>query len=577
MTLFLLDVASYQGDLSPDDVVRAGFGAVNLKISHGLGSRSVHPGLARWVAEARRLGLGISTFHFLDGSGTGADQAVHAYNQLVGLGLAGGTAHQCDCESTATEPVVREYLATMGLLLGRPVALYTGDWWWQPRGWDVSALTDYLWAAPNAGYLGAYPGDTSPHWQAGYAGWAELAVMQYAVAPLIFPDGSRGTIDVSKSAIRNPAVWTALTGGAAPMAMDPRTHPRGAAPNFSMDGLPANPNPQRITNALWWLVCMRERLEPASQNGGVLALKPGYHSYGSRLPDHGLGDTATDHSIRRAPDRAGQWWQNFAAAHDWTFPDAQQGDYRTINKYCNRLRNAMRDPADLRPDDVYAYFIGQIDTDRTVEGYNEYRDDEETGDDSHLWHRHDSFRRNIVGNFLAMWKALTIDMGWTYTEWQRSVAEGEDVPLTEPEYDKIAAKVAAKLAADMKTPTSGLAVAARAAAWQYVGGGIPAGMSTLKVLNDTYTNGAALLAAVAALRAENATLEAATGVLVQKLLDLVAAGGGDLDAAPILARLDAMGQEVTAAAHTAGEQAARQVLDRLAAAQDAEAAALRGE
>lgn len=206
------------------------------------------------------------------------------------------------------------------------------------------------------------------------------------------------------------------------MAMDPRTHPRGAPPDFSMAGLPPNPNPQRITNALWWLVQMRLRLEPLSENGGVLAIKPGYHSYGSRLEDHGLNNSETDHSIRRAPDRAGPWWRDFAAAHDWTFDRAHSGNYTEINKYMRRRVNAMQSLTDLRPDDVYAYTIGNLDGDLKVEGWNEYKDAPETGNDTHLWHIHDAFRRNIIGLFSAMWKALTIDMGWTYAEWQRSVA-----------------------------------------------------------------------------------------------------------------------------------------------------------
>lgn len=214
------------------------------------------------------------------------------------------------------------------------------------------------------------------------------------------------------------------------MVMNPKTHPRGARPDFTLPK--PNPNPDRMTDALWWLVCMREALEPASQNGGTLALKPGYHSYGSRLPDHGEGDSRTDHSIRRAPDRRGAWWKSKTSAHDWTFPDAQRGDYKTINKYTKRLITAMRDNFDLRPDEVYAYTLGQIDGDPVVEGYNEYRNEAETtADDSHLWHRHDSFRRDIVGNFWAMWKALTIDMGWTYAEWIRSTMP-EPTPQPDP-------------------------------------------------------------------------------------------------------------------------------------------------
>lgn len=203
------------------------------------------------------------------------------------------------------------------------------------------------------------------------------------------------------------------------MAMNPRTHPRGTRPNFA---LPApNPNPTRMTNALWWLVCMRLALEPQGRNGGTFANKDGYHNAGENLDDHGLGDPRTDHSIRRAPDRSGPWWENFSSAHDWTFVDAQAGNYATINKYTKRLVNAMKDPDDLRPDDVYAYTLGQVDGDTIVEGYNEYTNDPETSaDETHLWHRHDSFRRNIIGDYWAVWKALTIDMGWTYDEWLAS-------------------------------------------------------------------------------------------------------------------------------------------------------------
>jgi len=202
------------------------------------------------------------------------------------------------------------------------------------------------------------------------------------------------------------------------MAMNPRTHPRGARPDFTLPK--PNPNPGRMTDALWWLVCMREALEPLSTNGGVYANKPGYHNAGENLPDHGLGSLLTDHSIRWSFDRAGPWWRKYSAAHDWTFDRAHTGNYTEIAKYTSRLINAMRDPDDLRPDDVYAYTIGQADNDLQVEGWNERTDDDESGDDSHLWHRHDSFRRNIVGSFWAMWKALTIDMGWTYDEWKQS-------------------------------------------------------------------------------------------------------------------------------------------------------------
>lgn len=215
MTFFIADVASYQGDLKPEDVKRAGFHAVNLKISHGLTRKSVHPAIAWWIAECRRLKLELSTFHYLTADASGRDQADFAYSLLKLHGLDQGTAHQLDveCSPLPKEAEVRAYLLRMQQLLGRPVVLYSGAWWWRPRGWDVSGLAPHYWSAPNAGYLGSYPGDISEYWDAGYGGWAELSVMQYAVSPLSFPDGTRGTIKVSKSAVRDPEVWRALTEG----------------------------------------------------------------------------------------------------------------------------------------------------------------------------------------------------------------------------------------------------------------------------------------------------------------------------------------------------------------------------
>lgn len=213
MTWLLLDVASYQGALTVSDVVRAGFSGVNLKTSHGLGVKSVHPDVAGWIARARAAGLGICTFHWLDASAPGREQSAHAFARLTALGLTAGAGHVVDCEDTATEEILRDYVYDMQARLGRSIAVYSADWWWESRDWNGDQLSPYLWGAPNAGYLGAYPGDDSPHWRAGWGGWSDFAVMQYAVSTLTFPDGTAGTIKVSKSAVRDPAVWAVLTGG----------------------------------------------------------------------------------------------------------------------------------------------------------------------------------------------------------------------------------------------------------------------------------------------------------------------------------------------------------------------------
>jgi GH25 family lysozyme M1 (1,4-beta-N-acetylmuramidase) len=224
MTRYLADYSAYQGTLTAADFHRAEFQVINFKISHDLEQTSVHPKLVSQIASAKALTMGIATYHWLTGDHSGTEQAKYAHSRLKALGLLTGTMHTVDVEEQADSDAekaptlahVRDYVATMKQLLGRPVAIYTGDWWWMApgRGWNGNALSPYLMAAPNAGYLDAYPGASSTHWNAGYGGWKTLSVMQYAgAAPLLYPGGSKSTVKVSKSAIRDEAVWRALSGG----------------------------------------------------------------------------------------------------------------------------------------------------------------------------------------------------------------------------------------------------------------------------------------------------------------------------------------------------------------------------
>lgn len=207
MTAFLLDVTRWQAGI---DLARArdeGFSLVNVQLTGRNGY--VLPEAFEHVQRARSLGMGVCVYHWLDGRLPGAVQAGQTWQRIGDLGGPEGLAHQVDCEDTdnpATWPIWRDYVNAIQDRLGRHVAAYTGDWWWQPRCWGGVALTPYLWAPPNVGYQQAYPGDQSPLWTAGYGGWDRLSVMQYAVTDV-------AGLRCSLSAIRDPAVWAALTGG----------------------------------------------------------------------------------------------------------------------------------------------------------------------------------------------------------------------------------------------------------------------------------------------------------------------------------------------------------------------------
>lgn len=89
-----------------------------------------------------------------------------------------------------------------------------------------------------------------------------------------------------------------------------------------------NPNPQQITAQVWAIWTGFDGLEPTALLGGIVALKPGYHSWASRL----LSD---DYSLQDVPeDRQGP--RDKASAVDLTMSAA------AMRKYTKRLDDAAR-------------------------------------------------------------------------------------------------------------------------------------------------------------------------------------------------------------------------------------------
>jgi Glycosyl hydrolases family 25 len=278
VTQFLIDVASpYQDGIDLAKVKAAGFTLINVKLSQGVSY--INPNAQMWIDKARSLGMGVCTFHWLDNSASGRAQANFALGLMDRYGVRYGAGHQCDCEDTnkpATWAIWRDYMNAMQDGMGHHVAAYTGDWWWEPRGWDGASITPYLWAAPNDGYVSSYPGDSSSKWNAGYGGWSALSAMQYAVSPISGAGGG----DVSKTAFRDPAVWTALTGVDATSGenMDETQRTSGNADQYGwglvarhkdIQVLDGNGNPVTIHNLLDDLVQGIDEKVTALSVGGV--------------------------------------------------------------------------------------------------------------------------------------------------------------------------------------------------------------------------------------------------------------------------------------------------------------------
>ncbi len=206
----IVDCARWQVERpDPLDLAKAqaaGINAVNIALDRGRSTDVLSDWARTYADKARGLGMGISAYRWVDNRQSGAEHARRALARMKLLGGPDGMAHGVDCEDNADLDTLADYVTAMQQARGRPIAVYSGRWWLRPRGWNVAALSPFLWAAPSVGYLTDYPGDDSPHWQVDYGGHSALALMQYAVKPL------PGTGDCSLTAVRDPAVWAALTG-----------------------------------------------------------------------------------------------------------------------------------------------------------------------------------------------------------------------------------------------------------------------------------------------------------------------------------------------------------------------------
>lgn len=177
-----------------------------------------------------------------------------------------------------------------------------------------------------------------------------------------------------------------------------------------------NPNPARIAAAGWWFMGELLAMERGTANGGVYANKSGYHNTRTNNNRQWPGNySVVDDVDKRGP-------ADKAAAYDWTFRNAQSGNYSTIMKYTKRLLASAKDMDDPRLNG-WREFYGQADSDRAVEGWDTRYGRAATSDSSHLWHIHFSETRGLVENYDNKRALLSVLRGETTAEWK----EGDGV------------------------------------------------------------------------------------------------------------------------------------------------------
>jgi hypothetical protein len=187
---------------------------------------------------------------------------------------------------------------------------------------------------------------------------------------------------------------------------------RGQVSTGSVVARQANPNPSRVSNAIWGLWLDFKAVEPTVRFGGSYAPKTGYH-------DTRLGNPRGDYSVQLRKDRMGP--ADKAAAIDLTFPSAQRGDYRIIRKYSMRLLRSGRDARDERGN-YLREFYGNAVNNMNVDGWDYQYVCLITSDPSHLWHIHLSILRAHLNDPVAMRAILSILRGESVGTWRQREA-----------------------------------------------------------------------------------------------------------------------------------------------------------
>lgn len=226
--LYGVDIhARYQGGIDLALLKRQGYTFMCTKASEGtsipsaggLSSAGFAARMLEWVAEARRLGMVPGLYHWLK-AGNAKYQAQFFHALVERAGGPAGMLIQLDCEDNATYPDVVEWADEWKRLTGgHPILLYTGKWWWAPRGWDGNRITPLLW---DSHYLTADT-DTIPDdpaafagrvpaswWTPGYGNWSAATILQFT------SQGDAGSLgnNVDLNAFRGTREQLiALTGG----------------------------------------------------------------------------------------------------------------------------------------------------------------------------------------------------------------------------------------------------------------------------------------------------------------------------------------------------------------------------
>lgn len=187
MVLYIVDAhLTYQAGLSIPTVASEGYSGLLVKASQGVTGYLAPTGFETWIAEARTAGMVPGAYHWLN-STSGAAQANRFLDRLDSVGGADGMLCAVDCEDSsnpASLGVLTDFIDTFQTRTGgHPLLVYSGNWWWESRGWDISGLGVHLWdsryvsgSGTGSALYGQVPGSW---WTPRYSGITRATLLQY--------------------------------------------------------------------------------------------------------------------------------------------------------------------------------------------------------------------------------------------------------------------------------------------------------------------------------------------------------------------------------------------------------------
>ena len=182
MTLFLVDISSYQAGINIAQVAREGFVAAACKATEGVGFRD--PQFDTFIPQVQAAGMIPGAYHYLR-AGDGAEQARQFLARVRDHGGPGGWLIQLDCESDGYGREMAAWAAEwVRLTDNHPFLIYSAAFWW-PRtgGFRGADLTPYLWHAhyvSGGGTASQLYGQVPPVWfTPGYGGWPSATFLQF--------------------------------------------------------------------------------------------------------------------------------------------------------------------------------------------------------------------------------------------------------------------------------------------------------------------------------------------------------------------------------------------------------------